>query len=85
MGRAHTIAYREVGAVFDLPAAPVLEIIAEIDARTRVPRPPASWASGAPPRTGANWCRPRVDLVDITARRRASRIAIAAQRAGKHV
>ena len=34
MGRAHAIAYREVGAVFDLPAPPVLEMMAEIDART---------------------------------------------------
>ena len=33
MGRAHAIAYREVGAVFDLPAPPVLELIAEVDDR----------------------------------------------------
>jgi predicted dehydrogenase len=86
MGRAHTIAYREVGAVFDLPAAPVLELIAEIDART---------AAAAARRLGfrratADWRQlvqdPAVDLVDITAPTAAHReIAIAALAAGKHV
>jgi predicted dehydrogenase len=86
MGRAHTIAYREVGAVFELPAAPVLELIAEIDART---------AAVAARRLGfrratADWRQlvqdPAVDLVDITAPTAAHReIAIAALAAGKHV
>ncbi len=86
MGRAHTIAYREVGAVFDLPAAPVLELIAEIDART---------ATAAARRLGfrratADWRQlvqdPAVDLVDITTPTAAHReIAIAALAAGKHV
>ncbi len=86
MGRAHTIAYREVGAVFDLPAAPVLELIAEIDART---------ATAAARRLGfrratADWRQlvqdAAVDLVDITAPTAAHReIAIAALAAGKHV
>ena len=86
MGRAHAIAYREVGAVFDLPAAPVLELIAEIDART---------ATAAARRLGfrratADWRQlvqdPAVDLVDITAPTAAHReIAIAALAAGKHV
>jgi predicted dehydrogenase len=86
MGRAHTIAYREVGAVFDLPAAPVLELIAEIDTRA---------ASAAARKLGfrratADWRQlvqdPAVDLVDVTAPTAAHReIAIAALAAGKHV
>lgn len=86
MGRAHTIAYREVGAVFDLPAAPVLELIAEIDART---------ATAAARRLGfrratADWRQlvqdPAIDLVDITAPTATHReITIAALAAGKHV
>lgn len=86
MGRAHAIAYREVGAVFELPAVPVLEMMAEIDART---------AKRAAARLGfrratGNWRAlvndPAVDLVDITAPTGQHReIAIAALAAGKHV
>ena len=32
MGRAHALAFRTVGGVFDLPASPVLELLADIDA-----------------------------------------------------
>jgi len=86
MGRAHTIAYREVGAVFDLPAAPVLELIAEIDARTAT----AAARKLGFRRATADWRQlvqdPAVDLVDITAPTAAHReIAIAALAAGKHV
>jgi len=86
MGRAHTIAYREVGAVFELPAVPVLEFIAEIDARA---------AKAAARKLGFrratdDWRQlvqdSAVDLVDITAPTAAHReIAIAALTAGKHV
>jgi predicted dehydrogenase len=86
MGRAHAIAYREVGAVFDLPAPPVLEMIAEIDART---------AKRAAARLGfrrstGDWRElvndPAVDVVDITTPTAQHReIAIAAFAAGKHV
>src|SRR4051794_7494617 len=31
MGRAHALAFRTVGGVFDLPAAPVLEMLADAD------------------------------------------------------
>jgi predicted dehydrogenase len=86
MGRAHTIAYREVGAVFDLPAAPVLELIAEIDAHTAT----AAARKLGFRRATADWRQlvqdPTVDLVDITAPTAAHReIAIAALAAGKHV
>src|SRR5262245_16967531 len=86
MGRAHTIAYREVGAVFDLPAAPVLELIAEIDQGTAT----AVARKLGFRRATADWRQlvqdPAVDLVDITAPTAAHReIAIAALAAGKHV
>jgi predicted dehydrogenase len=86
MGRAHTIAYREVGAVFDLPAAPVLELIAEIDQRTAT----AAARKLGFRRSTADWRQlvqdPAVDLVDITAPTAAHReIAVAALAAGKHV
>jgi len=86
MGRAHAIAYREVGAVFDLPAAPVLELIAEIDARTAT----AAARKLGFRRATADWRQlvhdPAIDLVDITAPTAAHReIAIAALAAGKHV
>src|SRR6185295_1510558 len=86
MGRAHTIAYREVGAVFDLPAVPVLELIAEIDQRTATA---AARKLGFRRATG-DWRElvqdPTVDLVDITAPTAAHReIAVAALAAGKHV
>ncbi len=86
MGRAHTIAYREVGAVFNLPAAPVLELIAEVDARTAA----AAARKLGFRRATADWRElvqdPTVDLVDITAPTAAHReIAIAALAAGKHV
>ncbi len=86
MGRAHAIAYREVGAVFDLPATPVLELMAEIDARA---------AKRAAARLGfrrstGDWRElvndPAVDVVDITTPTAQHReIAIAALAAGKHV
>jgi predicted dehydrogenase len=86
MGRAHTIAYREVGAVFDLPAAPVLELIAEIDQRTAAS---AARKLGFRRATG-DWRQlvndPAVDVVDITTPTAQHReIAIAAFAAGKHV
>ncbi len=86
MGRAHTIAYREVGAVFDLPAPPVLELIAEIDARTAT----AAASKLGFRRATADWRQlvqdPAVDVVDITAPTAAHReIAIATLAAGKHV
>jgi predicted dehydrogenase len=86
MGRAHAIAYREVGAVFDLPATPVLELMAEIDERA---------AKRAAARLGfrratGEWRQlvndPAVDVVDITTPTAQHReIAIAALAAGKHV
>jgi predicted dehydrogenase len=86
MGRAHAIAYREVGTVFDLPAKPVLELIAEIDLRTAKA---ASTKLGFR-RATDDWRQlvqdPAVDLVDITAPTAAHReIAIAALAAGKPV
>ncbi len=86
MGRAHAIAYREVGAIFDLPAAPVLEMIAEIDERTSKR---AASQFGFRRATG-DWRQlvtdPAVDVVDITTPTTQHRgIAIAAFAAGKHV
>ncbi len=86
MGRAHAIAYREVGAVFDLPAPPVLEMMAEIDERTAKR---AASQLGFRRATG-DWRRlvndPAVDVVDITTPTAQHReIAIAAFAAGKHV
>ena len=86
MGRAHAIAYREVGAVFDLPAPPVLEMMAEIDARTAKR---AAAQLGFRRSTG-DWRElvndPAIDVVDITTPTAQHReIAIAALAAGKHV
>jgi predicted dehydrogenase len=86
MGRAHAIAYREVGAVFDLPAPPTLEIIAEIDHRTakRAARQLGFRRATADWRELVN--DPVVDIVDITAPTAQHReIAVAALAAGKHV
>jgi predicted dehydrogenase len=86
MGRTHAIAYREVGAVFDLPAPPVLELMAEIDERTAKR---AASQLGFRRATG-DWRElvndPTIDVVDITAPTAQHReIAVAALGAGKHV
>jgi predicted dehydrogenase len=86
MGRAHAIAYREVGAVFALPAPPVLELLAEIDGDTAKE---AARKLGFRRATG-DWRElvrdPRIDLVDITTPTAGHReIAVAALAAGKHV
>lgn len=86
MGRAHAIAYREVGAVFDLPAQPVLEILADVDAKTAARSARRLGFS----RSTGDWralaTDPAVDVVDITAPTAQHReMAVAALAAGKHV
>lgn len=86
MGRAHAIAYREVGAVFDLTGQPVLEVLADVDAKTAA-RSARSLGFG---RSTGDWralvSDPAVDVVDITAPTAQHReMAIAALAAGKHV
>jgi predicted dehydrogenase len=86
MGRAHAIAYREVGAVFDLPASPVLELMAEIDERSAKR---AAVQLGFRRATG-DWRElvndPAIDIVDITTPTAQHReIAVTALAAGKHV
>ena len=67
MGRAHALAFRSVGGVFDLPAAPVLEILADIDAETAAR---AAAALGFRRSTG-DWralvADPAVDIVAVAA------------------
>jgi predicted dehydrogenase len=86
MGRAHGIAFREVGGVFDLPVNVVRELIADIDDKSaRL----AARRLGFRRSTG-DWKAlvndPEIDVVDITAPTAQHReMAIAALAAGKHV
>ena len=66
MGRAHAIAFRAAGAIFDLSATPVLELLADADDNLAA-RAAASLGFA---RSTGDWhsliADPRVDLVDIT-------------------
>jgi predicted dehydrogenase len=86
MGKAHSLAFRTVGGVFDLPIAPRLEVIADVNEQL------AATAAGhwGYKRHTKDWrsviADPCVDIVDITAPNRFHReIALAAIGAGKHV
>jgi len=86
MGRTHSIAFREVAGVFDLPVNPVLEMLADIDDKTAKR---AAHTLGYR-RASGDWkalvADPEIDLVDITAPTAQHReMAIAALAAGKHV
>jgi predicted dehydrogenase len=86
MGRSHAIAFRAAPGIFDLNAAPVLEILADIDNATATR---AARAFGFARATG-DWQAlvrdPAVQLVDITAPNVWHKpMALAAIAAGKHV
>ncbi len=86
MGRSHSLAFRAVSGIFDLPATPVQEILADVDAPTAAR---AAAAFGFARSTG-DWQEvvrdPAVDLVDITTPNALHKpIALAAIAAGKHV
>src|SRR6185369_3829557 len=83
MGRSHSHAFRAAAGVFELPAAPVLELLADIDEAV------AAKAVGFARSTG-DWrtlvADPAVDLVDITTPNTLHKpIALAALAAGKPV
>jgi predicted dehydrogenase len=87
MGRGHAIAFRAVAGIFsDLGAAPVLEILADVDAPTAER---AARALGFARATG-DWralvADPSVHVVDITTPNTLHKpMALAAIAAGKHV
>jgi len=87
MGKAHATAFKNVPLVFgNEPGRPVLEIVADIDAKAV-----EKWAGDFGfARWTTNWQEivedPRVDVVDITTPNHLhAEMAIAAARAGKHV
>jgi predicted dehydrogenase len=87
MGKAHATAFKNVPLVFgNLPGRPILEIVADIDAKAI-----EKWAGefGFASWT-INWqeivTNPRVDLVDITTPNSLhAEMAVAAAQAGKHI
>jgi predicted dehydrogenase len=87
MGKAHATAYTNVPLVFgNQPARPVLEIVADLDAKAL-----EKWAGDFGfARWTTNWREvvedPRVDVVDITTPNSLhAEMAIAAAQAGKHI
>jgi predicted dehydrogenase len=87
MGKAHATAFKNVPLVFgNQPGRPVLEIVADIDAKAL-----EKWADDFGfARWTTNWQEivedPRVDLVDITTPNYLhAEMAIAAAQAGKHI
>ena len=87
MGKAHATAFKNVPLVFgNGPGRPVLEIVADIDAKTV-----EKWAREfAFTRWTTNWREvvedPRVEVVDITTPNALhAEMAIAAAQAGKHI
>jgi predicted dehydrogenase len=87
MGKAHATAFKNVPLVFgNQPARPVLEIVADVDAKTL-----EKWAGEFGfPRWTTDWQQivedPRVDVVDITTPNSLhAEMAIAAAQAGKHI
>jgi len=86
MGKAHSLAYRAVGAVFRMPVQPVLEVLADVTAEVAAT---AARELGFARSTG-DWhalvCDPRVDVVSITTPNVLhAPIALAAIAAAKHV
>ena len=85
MGKAHALAFRTVGGVFDLPAAVELEILADTDTG-RAPLPPAASASTQHRRLAGGVERSRVAIVAITTPNLLHKpMALAAIAAGKAV
>jgi predicted dehydrogenase len=85
MGKSHTLGFRAVSAVFEMPIDPVLELLADIDTDTAER---AARKLGFARSTG-DWQAlvrdPAVDLVDITAPPMLHhQMALAAIAAGKH-
>jgi predicted dehydrogenase len=86
MGRSHALAFRAVNGVFDLPVAPRLECLADVDAATAER---AAKGFGFARSTG-DWrallTDPAIDLIDITAPNAWHKpMALAAIAAGKAV
>jgi predicted dehydrogenase len=86
MGRAHAMAFNAVGRTFDLPVAPVLDLIADRDAETAA----AAAASLGFTRSTGDWraavADPDIDLVAVaTPNLLHAPIALAAIAAGKPV
>lgn len=86
MGRCHALAFRAASSIFDLPAQPMLELLADVD--DEVARRGAEGLGFA--RSTGDWrvlvADPKVDLVDIAAPNVLHKpIALAAIAAGKPV
>lgn len=54
MGKAHAIAFNAASSVFELPAKPVCELLADVNLATAESRARA-WDLPAPPTIGALW------------------------------
>ena len=86
MGRAHAQAFAAAPRIFDLPAVPVLELLADVDTETAA----LAAKSLGFQRSTDDWralvCDPAVDLVDIVAPNALHKeMALAAIEAGKPV
>ncbi|MDQ0474027.1 Gfo/Idh/MocA family protein [Labrys wisconsinensis] len=86
MGKAHSLAWRSVAAVFGLTPRPALEVLCDVDAE-RTAAKAAEWGFA---RTTTDWRRvvedPAIDAVSVTTPNHMHReIAVAALAAGKHV
>lgn len=86
MGRAHSNAYKDVAAYFDLPARPVMQAACGLDSgNLQSLAEKFGWIS-----TETDWtrlvAREDVDMIDIcTSNATHEQIAVAAAKAGKHV
>ena len=85
MGKAHSNAWRQVGAMFDLPVTPVMKVLCGKFPEELQSAEPWGWEQ-----TSLNWKevvnRPDIDIVDIcTPNFLHPPIAIAAAKAGKQV
>jgi predicted dehydrogenase len=86
MGRSHAIAFRAAPTVFELPAAPVLELLADIDAATAAKAARSLGFARATDDWQALVRDPAIALVDITTPNVMHKpMALAAIAAGKHV
>lgn len=86
MGKTHALGFRAVGAVFEMPVEPVLEMLADVDADAAAV---AARKLGFTRSTG-DWQAlvrdPSIDIVDITTPPTLHhRMALAAASAGKHI
>ena len=86
MGRAHALAFRAAANTFALPAAPVLDLLADVDAAAASAAAARLGFARSTPDWRALVADPAIDLVCITTPNALHKpIALAALAAGKHV